>query len=698
MTGREKRHDILFESVKIGPKTLSNRFYAVPHSAGLGSEKPRSQAEFRGMKAEGGWAAVCTEYAPVSPDSDESPSISARLWDPDDARNLSLMCDRVHEHGALAGIELTHLGGYAWRHESRWPAIAPSQFPAEFDPLVTPKEMEKSDIARVREDWVVAASRARDVGFDIVYVYGGCDLPTQFLSPFYNHRSDEYGGSFRNRARFWLETLETVRGAVGEDCAIAVRFSLDAFLAGGVSVEEALEFVSLADHLVDLWDLNMESMTGAKDSGPSRFFTEGYQLADTGRIREATTKPIVGVARLTDPDTMATIVRSGTWDLIGGARPSIADPFLPAKIREGRYDDLRECIGCNICIMKAETGHHIGCTQNPTAGEEYRRGWHPERFQTAKNAARTALVVGAGPAGMECSMVLGKRGFSAVHLVEGSRRLGGHMDWCSQLPGLAEWRRLIDWRATQLEQSRNVAVVKGVRLDADAVRDYGGEIVVIATGSHWAGDGVTAFSHDPMPGADVDAPHVLTPEQLMIEGKRPPGPRVLVYDTEGYVVGSGIAERLANEGFAVQLVTPFDQVATVHDQTIEGMLVRERLHAAGVAFRRRLTLQSIHPGGVDAFEEFGEHVQLEADGVVLVTRRVSEDSLYKELAADPDALRSAGIVALYRVGDCVAPRLTADAIFDGHRLGREIDTPDPSVPLLHRRERELVFPNRPAEN
>ena len=279
--------------------------------------------------------------------------------------------------------------------------------------------MTKRDIRRVQADWALAAERARAAGFDIVYVYGAHTyLPGQFLSPHYNRRSDEYGGSLANRARFWLETLEAVRGAVGDDCAIACRVAVDRMGALGVDLDEGLEFVRMADDLVDLWDVTVGSIAEwSLDSGPSRFFAEGWQLESTSRVREATAKPIVGVSRLTDPDLMAEIVRSGVWDLIGAARPSIADPFLPRKIDEGRVDEIRECIGCNVCISKADSRRHIGCTQNATAGEEHRRGWHPERYAPLPPGF-DALVVGGGPAGMECALTLARRGAARVRLVE----------------------------------------------------------------------------------------------------------------------------------------------------------------------------------------------------------------------------------------------------------------------------------------
>ena len=219
-----------------------------------------------------------------------------------------------------------------------------------------------------------------------------------------------------------------------------------------VELGEGLAFVRAADHLVDLWDVNVGSITDwSKDSGASRFFPEGYQLEWTGRVREVTAKPIVGVGRLTNPDRMAEIIRSGAWDLIGAARPSISDPFLPRKIEEGLYGEIRECIGCNVCIMKAEWGNHIGCTQNATAGEEYRRGWHPERFEPAANADNDVLLVGAAPAGMECAIVLGKRGFRRVHLVDAAPEIGGLMRWVPKLPGLGEWGRFLKWLSVQLE-------------------------------------------------------------------------------------------------------------------------------------------------------------------------------------------------------------------------------------------------------
>jgi len=395
---------------------------------------------------------------------------------------------------------------------------------------------------------------------------------------------------------------------------------------------------------------------------------------------------VVAVGRYTSPDLMAEVIRSGAVDLIGSARQAIADPFLPRKIAEGRLQDIRECTGSNVCILREETFRHVGCVQNATAGEEYRRGWHPESFAAAANPGRSILIVGAGPAGLECAVGLGKRGFTAVHLVEAEPEIGGRLRWARRLPTLGDWGRITDWRAVQLAGLPGVEVITGRRLTTADVLDYGAELVVIATGSGWRGDGVQPGYPDPMPGADPGLPHVLTPEQACT-GKRPPGPRVVVYDTDGYYVAPGVAELLAADGFEVSVVTTFDVLSPVSDETLEGDMLRAHLHRAGVSVRHATTITGIDPGAVTGHDRHGEPWSAACDGIVLVTQQVSHDALYRELAGDEATLTAAGIGGLYRIGDAVAPRMISEAIFDGHRLARDIDTDDPGQPAPYLRER-----------
>ena len=264
------------------------------------------------------------------------------------------------------------------------------------------------------------------------------------------------------------------------------------------------------------------------------------------------------------------------------------------------------------------------------------------------------------------------------------------MRWVPRLPGRGEWARVLNWRAIQLGKLRNVEVLTGVRLDAQAAREYGAEIVIVATGARWAGDGLNRVTHEPIEGADASLPHVLTPEQVMVEGKPVPGRRVVVYDGEGYYVAPGLAEKLVEDGYEVELATCLHEVAPFCYETLEQDLLRQRMHAAGIRERTGVLFTSIAPGRVEARDEFGEPLVLDADAVVLCTQRISNERLYLELAGDDEALQAEGVEAVYRIGDCVAPQLIADCIFDGHRLAREIDAPAPSIPLPYLRERPAV--------
>jgi dimethylamine/trimethylamine dehydrogenase len=692
---RDPRHDILFEPVQIGCKTLRNRFYQSPHCTSFGAELPGAQAGIRAMKAEGGWAAVNTEFCSIHPSSDSRPLVSARLWDDDDARNLGRMAEQAHEHGALAGVELWHGGCVAGNLESRLPARSVSQLTDESLYSTSCYELDKAGIREIEGWYIAAARRARDVGFDIINIEGAeCGALTQhFLMSKFNRRTDEYGGSVANRARFWLEVTEQVREAVGDECAVTMRVCVDTLNDNPLGIraaEEAYELIELGDHLVDFWDLQAGGYVAAEwagdDAVASRFAGEFSHRKYIEAVRGATRKPVAAVGRFTNPDTMAEAVRSGVIEIVAAARPSIADPFLPQKIELGRYDEIRECIGCNICASRFGLGAPIVCTQNATLGEEFRRGWHPERFSTAANAEKTVLVVGAGPAGMECAMVLGKRGMSAVHLVDEQDGIGGCVREISAYPHLGEWGRVTTYRQVQLDKLDDVEVVSGTRLDAEGVVTYGAEIVVLATGARWRADGMNGPTQSTIAGADQD--FVLTPEQVSAVGGAIDGEHVLVYDTDGYFTAVGMAEMLLAAGKRVTVLTPFANFAMFMFFTGEAFRVNRELRAQGVSVITSHLLSEIAAGGTLRGQNVWspDPVAWQADAVVLVTQRQPQDALYHELKADPERLEREGIEAVHRIGDCLAPRTIAENVFDGHRLAREIDSLDPSTPLPYLRE------------
>ena len=692
-TRRDPRYDILFESVPIGPVTARNRFYQVPHCNGMGYRDPTALAWMRGVKAEGGWAVVCTEQVEFHHTSDITPFIELRLWDDRDVPMLARMADRIHEFGSLAGIELAYNGVNGPNFYGREVPMGPSALPVmtfTYDP-VQARAMTRRDIRDLRRWHRAAARRARRAGFDLVYVYAGHSLTFlhHFLSRRYNQRTDEYGGSLENRVRLLKEVLIDTREAVGDTCAVPCRISMDEFLgADGLEKAEAEDAIGLLAELPDLWDLVLAGWEN--DSVTSRFGPEGGHEPFIGGVRKLTTKPVVAVGRYTSPDRMVSVVRKGLVDLIGCARPSIADPFLPRKIEEGRPEDIRECIGCNICVSGDFTMSPIRCTQNPTMGEEWRKGWHPERIRV-KASDKPVLVVGAGPAGLEAAQALGKRGYD-VTLAEKGTELGGRVVRESRLPGLSTWLRVRDHREQQLHQLPNVRIYFDSELDAESVLEFGFPRVAVATGARWRRDGVGHHWTRPMPIAA--GARVLTPDDLMSRTSLARGQRVVVWDDDNFYMGGLMAEVLADMGCETRYLTPAPEVSTWTRNTMEQHSIQARLLEKGVRIHAFANLDAVEEGGITASCAFtGRIEEVEADAVVLVTSRESEDRLARELEARDADWHDAGIESVVAIGDALAPATIAHAVYAGRRYAEELDgAPDSGDAVPFKREITELLP------
>jgi dimethylamine/trimethylamine dehydrogenase len=508
-------------------------------------------------------------------------------------------------------------------------------------------------------------------------VYAGMGyLPYEFLLPEWNRRTDAYGGSVANRVRIVRELIEVSKEAVGDSCAIALRISLEELRArpSERAQSEAHEVVELLADVPDLWDVKLDS--SPTDCAPSRFAPEGSHEPVIGFVKGLTTRPVVGVGRFTSPDTMVSQIRRGVLDLIGGARPSIADPFLPKKIDAGHEQDIRECIGCNICISSWHDSVPVRCTQNPTIGEEWRRGWHPEHI-ASRGSEAAVLIVGAGPAGLECALSAARRGY-AVSLADAANEFGGRLRFETRLPGLNTWGRVLDWRLGQLQRLTNVNLYAGNELSVDDILGLEHQRVVIATGARWTR---SLYSTLELPVGELAGPDVYTPDDIAA-GVALEGP-IVVFDFDNYYMGSVVAEHLARTADSVTYVTPAGHASAWAIMTNEQPQVHRALATAGVEVLTLSRIIALAGGEASVANLFtGVERRLPCRALVIVGARRAHDALYQALCARAAEFAAAGIISVDRIGDALAPGAIVHAVYSGHRYARELDSAARGAPYL----------------
>ena len=666
----------LFEPVQIGPVVTKNRFYQVPHCCGMGHVRPRAHAAMRGVKAKGGWGVVSTEEAEIHPSSDLAPYAEQRIWDKKDIPALHLMTEAVHEHGALAAIELTHSGHNSTNLFSRIPAMSPNAQAVNFLYPKQARRMNKKDISDFRAWHRQAALNAKAAGFDIVYVYAGhgMSVAQQFILPDMNNRSDEYGGSLENRLRLTRELLEETRDAIGDSCGIAFRFAVDELKGkdGMQFQEEGRAVVEMLAEHPDLWDVNVSDWSN--DSQTSRFQPEeAYQMPYVEFVKSITTKPVVGVGRLTSPDLMVKLVEGGALDLIGAARPSIADPYLPNKIKEQKTDQIKECIGCNICVSSDNFTVPIRCTQNPTMGEEWRRGWDPEYIKP-KITDQRALVVGSGPSGLECTVQLARRGYQVI-LAESENELGGRVLFESSLRGLSAWKRVVDNRVHEILQKSNIEVYKESRLKAEHIDELGINNIFLATGSSWRKDGIGRSRRKPIPGLETIT--VYSPEEAVQNYKDIKGPIVIYDDEQGYLAGV-VADHLIAKNIEVVFVTPASVVSPWTDSTLEQKRVQAALISSGVKIMCNQSISKIENSAAQLECAYtGSITELPCETIVMVTERISDTTLYDSLVQNNLEGKTQYNVQI--IGDAEAPGLIADAVYLGHLAAQNFEADEADI-------------------
>ncbi len=644
----------LFSPLKIGSVVVPNRINFAAHLTNLSENHQISENHicYYRERARGGCGLITTEELTVHP-SDLAYDKLVDAFDPNVIPGFQRLTTAIHEYDTRIFAQLNHNGMQADGKISRLPVWGPS---AGRDPIFREcaKEMEIEDIRECTEYFAKSAAHVVDGGFDgIELQLGHSSLIRQFLSPATNHREDEYGGSFDNRLRFALEVMDAVRRQVGPDFTLGVRLNADEMHPrGGLTHEDAKQVAMRleASGQIDFIDISLGTFHNLFLVEGSMHTPLAYAVPLSAGIRSVVTIPVYASNRINDPHLAEKILADGQGDMINMVRGLIADPELPSKARDNRDDDIRHCIACNQgCIGRMGLGYTIGCMQTPVTGNERELGMGTVSLC---RQAKKVIIIGAGPAGLEAARMAALRRHRVI-LFEKKDEVGGQNLLAARAAGRQEIQGVTRWLSSQIGKL-DIDLRLGMAADRDTVLGEEPDAVVVATGS--------LPKKSPFPG-EYAPPEVVTTWQVLT-GEVETGPKVLFIDLNGHHHGTGTAEFLADQGKTVHVLTPALFLGGALGPLQDLYLTRQRLALKGVTCTPDIAVLEIQGTLVKGLNVYSnEMIDFEGyDTVVLAAGNEADDALYFALKDQ--------IKEIYRIGDCVAPRLTDMAIADGHRVGR----------------------------